>query len=51
MMGDEDKVISFLKVDTEGAEINSIRNWIIDGLTDQGPTLQNLFSPNLRGPD
>ena len=31
-MGDEGKKISYLKVDVEGSEILSIRNWIIDGL-------------------
>ena len=42
-MGDSGKKISYLKVDLEGAELNSISNWIIDGLPkniDQvGPTV------------
>jgi hypothetical protein len=34
MKGDEERKISFLKVDVEGFEIGLIRNWIEDGLTD-----------------
>ncbi len=35
MKGDEERKISFLKVDVEGFEIGLIRNWIEDGLTDR----------------